>query len=241
MRRPDRRAWLLLAGLLPLGAIAGDFMVTPTDLEFGDAFVGEEVTLAITITNVSGAEQSPQFSGGAPLDSENFGGSQNCAGVTLPPGGSCHFTYRFRPASEGPKATSTKIGIDAESYPITMSGTGLFPYEVAPAWLDFGAVAVGASHELPVVITNLSAVEQSPAFAGGAPFDHENFGGWQNCAGVTLPPDGSCLFTYVFHPVAIGGPIESYTGIWLDGRNFRIDFVGYGVSDRIFADGFQSP
>ena len=41
--------------------------------------------------------------------------------------------------------------------------------------------------------------------------------------------------------VATNHQFRSLTGIWLDGRNFRIDFVGYGVSDRIFADGFQSP
>ena len=45
--------------------------------------------MAVTITNVSGLSQTPTFTGGAPLDATNFGFSQNCAGVTLPPGGTC--------------------------------------------------------------------------------------------------------------------------------------------------------
>ena len=77
------------------------FSVAPTNLAFGSVPIGATGTLAVTITNTSGVAQTPNFAGGAPFDSTNFGGSQNCAGVALPAGGSCKFTYTFTPKTLG--------------------------------------------------------------------------------------------------------------------------------------------
>ena len=60
-----------------------------------------------------------------------------------------------------------------------MSGTALFPLTVAPTTLEFGPVLVGQSSSIAVVITNVSGVSQTPAYAGGAPNDPVNFGGSQ--------------------------------------------------------------
>lgn len=228
----------LLAGLLPAAAVAGDFIVAPTDLQFGTVFVGDAASIAVVIVNAANVAQTPNFAGGAPFDPENFGGSQNCAGVTLPPGGSCRFTYVFHPASAGPKSSGTTIGIDDANYSITMMGAGLFPIHVTPLFLDFGNVVVGASRSLPVHFTNISGVPQAPNYAGGAPFDPVNFGGSQNCAGVTLPPGGGCVFTYEFHPVAFGLQTTS-TNIQVDEETFGVTMLGTGVGDAIFADGFD--
>lgn len=228
----------LVAALLPAATMAGDFIVAPTDLPFGAVFVGETSSIAVVIVNASNVAQTPSFSGGAPFDAENFGGSQNCAGVTLPPGGSCRFTYVFHPASTGPKSSGTTIGIDDMNYPITMAGTGLFPIAVGPLFLDFGNVAVGASRSLPIHFTNISGVPQAPNYAGGAPIDPVNFGGSQNCAGVTLPPGGSCAFTYAFHPVAFG-LLTSSTSVQVDDQTFGVTLLGIGAGDDIFADGFD--
>ena len=229
--------WLVTA-LLPTSALAGDYMVGPTDLQFGAVFVGAASSIDVVIVNTSNVAQTPNFSGGAPFDAENFGGSQNCGGVTLPPGGSCRFTYAFHPASTGPKDSGTTIGIDDTNYPITMAGTGLFPLAVGPLFLDFGNVAVGASRSLPIHFTNISGVPQTPNYAGGAPFDPVNFGGSQNCAGVTLPPGGSCTFTYEFEPQSFG-VLTTSTTIQVDDRLFSVTLIGTGVGDAIFADGFD--
>jgi uncharacterized repeat protein (TIGR01451 family) len=112
---------------LSVAAATGDFTVAPTSLDFGSVYVGATASLPVTITNVSSVSQTPNYAGGAPNDPTNFGGSQNCAGVTLAPGGSCAFTYDFTPTTVGPLSSSTTIGIDSQNFQITMSGTGVEP------------------------------------------------------------------------------------------------------------------
>ncbi len=213
---------------LTVAAAAGDFTVSPTTLDFGSVYVGATASLPITITNVSSTTQTPNFSGGAPNDPDNFGGSQNCAGVPLAPNGSCTFTYEFTPATVGPHSSSTTIGIDSENFSITMSGTGLSPFTVVPTTLNFGSVFVGATATLPITITNVSGVSLTPNYSGGAPNDPDNFGGSQNCAGVTLAAGGSCTFTYDFTPTTVG-PLSSSTTIGIDDENFPITMSGIGV------------
>ena len=213
---------------LSAAAAAGDFTVAPISLDFGSVYVGATASLPVTITNVSSVSQTPNYAGGAPNDPTNFGGSQNCAGVTLAPGGSCAFTYDFTPTTVGSLSSSTTIGIDSENFQITMSGTGQSPFTVAPISLDFGSVYVGATASLPVTITNVSSVSQTPNYAGGAPNDPTNFGGSQNCAGVTLAPGGSCAFTYDFTPTTVGS-LSSSTTIGIDSENFQITMSGTGV------------
>ncbi|HKU87619.1 MAG TPA: choice-of-anchor D domain-containing protein, partial [Casimicrobiaceae bacterium] len=156
------------AGLIPLAASAADFTVTPTTLVFGSVPVGATATIVVTITNTTAVSQTPNFSGGAPLDPTNFGGSQNCAGVPLAPGGSCQFNYEFSPATLGAKSSSTSIGINSDNFPITMSGTGISAFSVAPTDLAFGGVPLGTTATIPVTITNTSGVSQTPNFSGGA-------------------------------------------------------------------------
>jgi uncharacterized repeat protein (TIGR01451 family) len=110
-----------------VAAASGDFTVAPTTLDFGSVALGETASLAVLITNVSSVSQSPNFSGGAPFDSVNFGGYQDCAGKTFAPGDTCSFTYQFHPTSLGLHSTTTTIGIDSENFAITMSGTGIEP------------------------------------------------------------------------------------------------------------------
>jgi hypothetical protein len=204
------------------------FTVTPTNLVFGSVPVGATASLPVTITNTSGVPQTPSFAGGAPDDPANFGGFQNCAGTTLAPGGSCTFTYTFQPTTLGAKSSSTTIGIDSENFPITMSGTG-GAFAVAPTSLSFGTVLVGASVSLAVSITNVSAVPTTPAFSGGAPLDPTNFDGFQNCAGTTLAPGGSCTFTYTFHPTTPGAKSSSTT-IGIDSDTFAISMSGTAMA-----------
>ena len=205
------------------------FSVTPTNLNFGSVPEGASASLVVTITNTSGVSQTPNFSGGAPNDPVNFGGSQNCAGVPLPPGGSCQFTYEFHPTTLGAKSSSTTIGINSENFSITMSGTGISAFSVTPTNLNFGSVPDGASASLVVTITNTSGVSQTPNFSGGAPNDPVNFGGSQNCAGVPLPPGGSCQFAYEFHPTTLGAKSSSTT-IGINSENFSITMSGTGIS-----------
>ena len=168
------------------------------------ASVGSMSSLTVTITNGSSTTQTPNFAGGAPNDPTNFGGSQNCAGVALGPGATCQFTYTFEPATPGDHTSSTTIGIDGDNFSITMSGHAEFPLTVAPTDVSFPDTAVGDTSSMAVVVTNVSPTALTPNYAGGAPTDPTNFGGSQNCAGVSLGGGQSCQFTYTFTPSALG-------------------------------------
>jgi hypothetical protein len=212
----------------PVGAASGDFTVSPMTLSFPATFVGSTSDLTVTITNGSSTTQTPNFSGGAPNDPTNFGGSQNCAGVALGPGETCQFTYTFEPQTPGDHTSSTTIGIDSDNFSITMSGHAEFPLTVAPTDLSFPDTAVGDTSSVAVVVTNVSPTALTPNYAGGAPVDPTHFGGSQNCAGVSLAGGQSCEFTYTFTPVA-PGPWSTSTTIDVDGQAFAISLQGTGV------------
>lgn len=108
-------------------AASGDFTVSPTTLSFPDTDVGSTSSIAVTVTNVSSTTQTPNFAGGAPADSTNFDGSQNCGGKTFDPGDSCQFTYTFTPATPGSHPSTTTIDVDGDSFAISMSGNGVDP------------------------------------------------------------------------------------------------------------------
>lgn len=222
-----------LCGVAALGPLtvhaAGEVTVSPTSLSFPATYVGDESTIAVTVTNVSGGSVTPSYSGGAPLDPVNFGGSQNCAGVTLPAGGTCTFTYRFTPASAGPHSSSTTIGVDGENFAISLSGTGLFPISLSQTTLSFPDTLVGSTSSIDIVVRNDSPVSQSPNYSGGAPLDPTHFGGSQNCAGVVLPSGGTCKFTYEFTPTSTGPHLTSTT-IGIDGESFAISLSGNGTN-----------
>ena len=205
--------------------------VSPTTLSFPNTAVGATSALPVTIRNVSNVTQTPNYAGGAPIDPTNFGGSQNCAGVALAPGATCVFTYTFKPVSAGLKTSSTTITIDTVSFSITMSGTGgpgpAGTITVSPTTLSFPNTAVGATSALPVTIRNVSNVTQTPNYAGGAPNDPTNFGGSQNCTGVTLAPGATCVFTYTFKPASAGLKTSSTT-ITIDTVSFSITMSGTG-------------
>jgi len=87
--------------------------------------LGATGNVTVTFKNMTAGSLTPNYSGGAPNDPTNFGGSQNCAGVTLAPGDSCQFTYTFEPATLGPHDSSTTIGVDSDNLSITMKGCGI--------------------------------------------------------------------------------------------------------------------
>jgi hypothetical protein len=183
----------------------------------GDTSAGIDVT----ITNASGANQTlTAVAGGAPFDSANFGGFQNCVSVTLAPGASCAFTYTFHPTTLGPLTTTTSFSINGQaSGTITLNGTGTPVFGIAPTTVNFPDTAVGdTSAGIDVTVTNLASTPQTlSSVAGGAPFDAANFTGVQNCVGVTLAPGASCAFTYTFTPTTTG-PLTTTTNFSINGQ-----------------------
>ena len=215
--------------LIPFAAAAAGFTVTPTNLVFGGVPLGATGTIAVTITNTSGVSQTPNFSGGAPNDPTNFGGSQNCAGVPLAAGGSCEFTYTFTPTTLGAHSSSTTIGINSQNFSITMSGTGtgVSGVTVAPTTINFGPVIVNTTVAMTATVTNVSGAPLGPlSVAGGAA--EAPFGATQTCAGITLAAGGTCEFSYTFTPAA-PGPASGSSNFTLNGEAFTVSLSGSGT------------
>ena len=199
------------------------FQISPTSFDFGNVPTGStSSSQEVTITNVSGTSQTPNFAGGG---AGVFGGAQNCAGRTLAPGQSCIFRYRFKPTDVGPVDGTTTIFVDSQSASISFTGTGLEPFLISPLAFDFGEIEVGnTSSPQDVTITNISGASQTPTFAGGGA---GVFGGAQNCAGRTLAADESCIFRYRFTPTD-DAPVTGSTTIFVDDRRVDLSFIGNG-------------
>ncbi|WP_088635932.1 choice-of-anchor D domain-containing protein [Phaeobacter sp. 22II1-1F12B] len=208
------------------------FLATATSFDFGNVALGSEsAPQVVTITNVSNANLSPNFAGGA-VPGGNFPGSQNCAGKTFAPGESCQFTYRFAPQTEGPIAGATNFAIDGELTSLSFTGVGgttnADPFLVTARSFNFGDMHVGSTSPAQIVtITNVSGDLQSPNFAGGA-VPGANFPGFQNCAGKTFAPGESCQFTYQFAPEGEGAITET-TNFAIDAATYTLNFQGNGI------------
>jgi hypothetical protein len=204
---------------------ADPFLVTARAFEFGDMHVGAtSPAQVVTITNVSGTTQSPNFAGGA-VPGNEFPGSQNCAGKTFAPGDSCQFTYTFAPTEEGPDSGATNFAIDNVTYSLDFAGNGIDAFLVSPLSFNFGAIAVGDTSPAQfVTITNVSDATLSPNFAGGAVPGNE-FPGSQNCAGKVFAPGDSCQFSYQFAPTA-EGLVTGTTNFAIDNKTRTLFFRG---------------
>jgi uncharacterized cupredoxin-like copper-binding protein len=222
------------------------FTIAPTTLNFPATAVGDtSAGMDVTITNATSSNRTlTAVAGGAPFDSANFTGVQNCVSVTLAPGASCAFTYKFTPTTLGPLTTTTNFSINGQaSGTITLNGTGIPAFTIAPATVNFPATAVGdSSAGIDVTITNASGANQTlTAVAGGAPFDSANFTGVQNCVGVTLAPGASCAFTYTFTPTTTG-PLTTTTNFSINGQaSGTITLTGTGMAFRITPTALNFP
>lgn len=201
------------------------FLATATSFDFGNVALGSEsAPQVVTITNVSNANLSPNFAGGA-VPGGNFPGSQNCAGKTFAPGESCQFTYQFAPGGEGAITGTTNFAIESATYTLNFQGNGIDPFLVTPLSFNFGEALIGQlSPPQFVTITNVSSASLSPNFAGGA-VPGGNFPGSQNCAGKTFAPNESCQFQYAFMPTA-EGVFFGTTNFAIDGKTRTLNFTG---------------
>ena len=198
--------------------------ISPSTFAFGDVPVGATSTLSATVTNISGAPLPMTMTGGG---GGQFGGSQDCVGVTLAPNASCHITYHFTPAAFGP-ATGTATGnVSGLLFAFTFSGNGVpgVSIDPNPHAFAFGDVALGIpSLAQSATVTNISTSPLLMSMTGGGAGE---FGGSQDCVGTTLAPGGTCHIEYQFTPATLGAQTTSTNGD-VNGGRLRIHVLRQG-------------
>jgi hypothetical protein len=204
------------------------FLITPTSLDFGDTPLNApSAQQVVTVTNVSGAPIVMSGAGGA---AGAFGGSQDCQGLTIAAGDSCHMYYQFTPTGLGAQTGSASGNWNGQTFSLNFTGNGVSRFLVTPTAFDFGEVPVGTTSAQQVVtITNMGSTPAVMSGAGGA---GGAFGGSQDCQGVTIAAGASCHMYYQFSPTAPGLQAGSASGSW-NGQAFSLAFTGNGLSDAL--------
>jgi Abnormal spindle-like microcephaly-assoc'd, ASPM-SPD-2-Hydin len=116
------------------------------------------------------------------------------------------------------------------------------PIAISTTAIDFGNVAIGATVEVPVQLTNTSGSPFGPInMFGGAPPTAE-FNASQNCQAQTLAAGASCQVTYSFSPGSSGSFSDSSnftvseTSNQADGEDFSVSLTGQGYGDEPLID-----
>jgi hypothetical protein len=173
--------------------------VSPLSLDFGPVGVGfTSPTQMVTITNYGDATLT-DFAGGGLYSP--FIASQDCA-PSVPPGGHCHYYFRFSPTAVGTFTATSSSSTNAGPFSVAVQGTGAgAELHVSPLALDFGSVYSGStSAEQIVTITN-TGLSTLTNFAGGGVYPP--FHATQDCA-PSVPPGGHCHYYFEFSPTGAG-------------------------------------
>jgi len=169
--------------------VAPSHTVSPLWLDFGPVATGTTSPVqVVTITNTGLGSISGWAGGGV---SAPFSASQNCAGLTLEPGESCNFYYRFTPTATGFHTAQSNVSTNAGGFRILLQGGDhLSEYSLGVAFSGTGGGAVNSS---PAGLSCGSAC--SHPFSAGTPVtltaeadEYSLFGGWSGICGGS----GSC-------------------------------------------------
>ena len=99
-------------------------LITPTTIAFGPIKTGTSAPQqTMTVTNLS--YQSVVISTAGGTVSGPFSMSQDCQGVTLSFGQSCHYVYGFHPTAVGKFSTSSSGTINGVAFKLKMTGEGI--------------------------------------------------------------------------------------------------------------------
>jgi hypothetical protein len=125
--------------------------------------------------------------------------------MTLAPNGSCKIGVKMTPGGTGMRSASLNVrGTPGGNASATLRGTGLAPGQISLVPQGaFNVVDVGAPIAVPFTVTNTggaatTAISLTPA--GATEFTITN----DQCTGMTLDPNASCMFKVLFTPTTYG-------------------------------------
>lgn len=186
--------------------LAGVAQVSPASIAFGIVKVGETSgNQSVILTNTGDGPLAP----GTSTLTGPFQRTDGCAGVTVPPGGSCTIQVRFAPTSTGSVAGTLSIPSNAANgtRTVSLSGTGGVPVaSLTPTSIAFPSTAVGSTTAYQTATlrnTGNAAMLVRGASLGGAHVGDFVVGA-DNCEGAMLAPNATCAVQTAFRPTAGG-------------------------------------
>jgi len=203
---PNPTLSMTLAGTgLAVGALGSN----PTSLDFGSVQVGNNQTLAETVTNTGGSTVTISQVGVA---GTGFSMNGITAPVTLTAGQSASFSVTFRPQSASAASGSVNVTSNASNPTLTipLSGTGTAApgqLTATPAPLGVGNVVVGTSG---TVSGSLNASGASVTVTA-ASSNNSRFTVGGLALPITIPAGQSAAFTVTFSPQVTGGASATLT------------------------------
>ena len=207
--------------------------LSPGSLSFGAIRVGGSGTLPLEITNVGSLPVIFQsFSTGV-----DFSTSGTCplSGQPLAPENSCTLNVTFSPSASGTRFSALTLDTSASRFPLLVPLTGIgtaAALNATPASLDFGKIAVGATSERTLTITNngTSAAAALQSMISG------NFQATSPCSQTTLQAGAQCTTTLSFSPASVGPASGTLTFLTSSSvLPLVVPLLGTGVSNGDFA------
>lgn len=181
-------------------ATPSTLVLNPTSLDFGTVLVGTNATQMIQATNTTAG--SATFFNMTTTGDYNVNGTCPTPGNTLPANTTCTLQITFAPTSVGTRPGAVNLSISLSTLPLSAVLTGIGAQshlQVTPSTLNFGSIALGASANLSITLTN----------SGTAPVTGINFTSTGDYAVTTpcppvLAPAATCTATITFTPTATG-------------------------------------
>lgn len=198
-------------GPLPGPSVPGGLSISPGTQAFGSVGVGSSsAATTFTVTNTGEAASGTIGTSLVGAAATQFAvASDECAGKTLPGGGTCAITVRFSPSSTGAKLAGIQVsGKPGGTVAAELSGTGLTPanLSISPGSHEYGTVPAGASSPATTfTITNTGEASSGALASGIAGSDLSQFAiSADSCANAALAGGGTCTVSVRFAPNAEG-------------------------------------
>jgi len=212
-----------------IGVAPGSLTANPSSVNFGNVTVGNNKSVAVTVTN-SGGTTVTISAAAATGNGFTFTGPNLPAVVNA--GQSATFNAIFTPTAGGSSSGNLTITSDANNptLAIPLVGTGVTPGQITPnpTSLNFGNVAIGSSKTLVETLTNSggTSLTISAASATGTGFTLSGI-----ALPLTLTAGQSTTFNVQFAPTAAGASSGNVV-ITSNGANPTLDIAlsGTGVT-----------
>lgn len=121
----------------------------------------------------------------------------NCTNVAA--GASCQITVVFTPTAVGSRTGTLTVGAPGSTLTSTLTGTGLSPFSVSTASMNFPGVIIGATLSQTFSLVNNASISfPLPTFTITGDYTDTTA-----CPNI-VPANSSCLITVTFAPVALG-------------------------------------